>query len=405
MFQQPDAGHPAGYLLPFHLDTRATSAANIPSTSHDWQVQHDAWNGGRMDGWMAAHRGADGVHAPYVMGYYTRADLPVQFALAEAFTVCDALARVGARADVAQPHDVDDRHGRPGGPRRRPLPRQRRAARRASAGPPTPERLTRAGVSWRVYQQDDTFGCNVLEQFAAFRRSRRGSALAVDGLAARSEFAFESDAMTDRLPTVSWVVCTSTTSEHPSHRPSDGADFIASKIDAIAANPDVWAKTAVILTYDENDGLFDHVAPPTPPPGTPGEFVTWTSPGGTPATACRWGRLPGARRRHLAVDGGRLGELRAVRPHVGAAVPGAGHRGGGAEHLGVAAAHVRRSDLGVPVRRRPGARSAHGAARAGGDPAVGQRVGHLAATRLPPPRLPGAEQFPPTQETGTRPRV
>ena len=90
MFQQPDAGHAAGYLLPFHLDTRATSAANIPSTSHAWQVQHDAWNGGRMDGWMAAHRGADGVHAPYVMGYHTRADLPVQFALAEAFTVCDA---------------------------------------------------------------------------------------------------------------------------------------------------------------------------------------------------------------------------------------------------------------------------------------------------------------------------
>ena len=68
VFQQPDAGHAAGYLLPFHLDTRSTSAATIPSTSHAWQVQHDAWNGGRMDGWMAAHRGADGVHAPYVMG-------------------------------------------------------------------------------------------------------------------------------------------------------------------------------------------------------------------------------------------------------------------------------------------------------------------------------------------------
>ena len=64
VFQQPDGGHEAGYLLPFHLDTRATSAATIPSTSHAWQVQHDAWNGGRMDGWMAAHRGAEGAHAP-----------------------------------------------------------------------------------------------------------------------------------------------------------------------------------------------------------------------------------------------------------------------------------------------------------------------------------------------------
>jgi phospholipase C len=55
--------------------------------------------------------------------------------------------------------------------------------------------------------------------------------------------------------------------------PADGAAFVASKIDAIAANPDVWAKTAFILDYDENDGLFDHVAPPVPSAGTPLEFV------------------------------------------------------------------------------------------------------------------------------------
>ena len=42
---------------------------------------------------------------------------------------------------------------------------------------------------------------------------------------------------------------------------------------ALAANPDVWNKTVLILNYDENDGLFDHVAPPTPPPHTHGEFV------------------------------------------------------------------------------------------------------------------------------------
>jgi len=48
---------------------------------------------------------------------------------------------------------------------------------------------------------------------------------------------------------------------------------VASKIDAIAANPNVWAKTVFILNYDENDGLFDHVAPPVPPEGTAKEFV------------------------------------------------------------------------------------------------------------------------------------
>ena len=64
---------------------------------------------------------------------------------------------------------------------------------------------------------------------------------------------------------------TSYQSEHPDFMPAAGADFVASKIDAIAANPDVWAKTVFILNYDENDGLFDHVTPPTPPAGTPDE--------------------------------------------------------------------------------------------------------------------------------------
>src|SRR5215831_4400865 len=43
VFYQSDAENPAGYLLPFHLDTRSTSAQKIPSTSHAWSVQHEAW--------------------------------------------------------------------------------------------------------------------------------------------------------------------------------------------------------------------------------------------------------------------------------------------------------------------------------------------------------------------------
>jgi phospholipase C len=104
VFYQPDSVNPDGYLLPFHLDTRTTSAQAIPSTSHAWAVQHQAWNGGKMDQWLPAHRAADGVNGPYVMGYYTRKDIPFQFALAESFTIC----------------------GRWCGPRRRPRSRWRR---------------------------------------------------------------------------------------------------------------------------------------------------------------------------------------------------------------------------------------------------------------------------------------
>ena len=43
-----------------------------------------------MDQWLPAHRAADGVNGPYTMGYYKREDVPFHYALAEAFTVCDA---------------------------------------------------------------------------------------------------------------------------------------------------------------------------------------------------------------------------------------------------------------------------------------------------------------------------
>ena len=40
-----------------------------------------------------------------------------------------------------------------------------------------------------------------------------------------------------------------------------GAWYLAEVLDILTKNPDVWKKTIFILTYDENDGYFDHVPP------------------------------------------------------------------------------------------------------------------------------------------------
>jgi hypothetical protein len=45
-------------------------------------------------------------------------------------------------------------------------------------------------------------------------------------------------------------------------------------VGALTANEELWKKTALLITWDENGGFFDHVPPPTAPDGTPGEFVT-----------------------------------------------------------------------------------------------------------------------------------
>ena len=279
VFYQPDAVNPSGYLLPFHLDTRKSSAQKIPSTSHAWAVQHEAWNNGRMDQWLPAHRKADGPHGPYCMGYYNREDIPFQFALAEAFTICDTY-----HCSVMGPTwpnrmywmtGTIDPEGLHGGPILKNTAPQAGYTWTTYA-----ERLEQAGISWKVYQQKDNYGCNMLETFKIFREAAKGSPLYTKAMEPGDEGQFEDDAKNDRLPAVSWIIPTSYQSEHPDYMPADGAAFVASKIDAIAANPDVWAKTVFILNYDENDGIFDHVPPPVPPASTAHEFVNGLPIGG-----------------------------------------------------------------------------------------------------------------------------
>ncbi len=102
------------------------------------------------------------------------------------------------------------------------------------------------------------------------------------GLLKQPAGAFEYAPVTTSSPQVSWIVAPTAQTEHRDYFPAAWAEYVAQKLDAIASNPDVWAKTLFILTYDENDGMFDHVPPPTPPAGTTDEFVTLSSPGGTP---------------------------------------------------------------------------------------------------------------------------
>jgi phospholipase C len=129
-------------------------------------------------------------------------------------------------------------------------------------------------VSWKVYQEEDNYGMNVLEYFDQYQNAGPNSALFQNGMRIYQAGQFEFDAMNDQLPTVSWIIPTSFQSEHPAFLPAVGADYIASKVDAIAANQSVWEKTVFVLIYDENDGLFDHVLPPTAPPGTADEWIT-----------------------------------------------------------------------------------------------------------------------------------
>lgn len=75
---------------------------------------------------------------------------------------------------------------------------------------------------------------------------------------------FRQDVKNGELPAVSWIVAPENFSDHPSSA-WYGAWYISEVFDILTQNPEVWKKTIFVLTYDENDGYFDHVPPFTSP--------------------------------------------------------------------------------------------------------------------------------------------
>lgn len=71
---------------------------------------------------------------------------------------------------------------------------------------------------------------------------------------------FRHDVQNGSLPTVSWLIGAANFSAHPG-RPLYGAWYASEVLNILAENPSVWKKTIFILTFDENDGLFDHIPP------------------------------------------------------------------------------------------------------------------------------------------------
>lgn len=165
---------------PFRLDITGTNATWIGGLPHTWPDQVDARNGGRYDKWLIAKPKKD---LPFTLGHYARADVPLYYSLADAFTVCDQAfcsSLTGTTANRlflwtgairAEPTDVA-----------RVMNAETNYDREASWRT-FPERLEDAGVSWRIYQNEisidsglkgeadawlGSFGDNPLEWFSQF---------------------------------------------------------------------------------------------------------------------------------------------------------------------------------------------------------------------------------------------
>ena len=148
---------PSGFLQPFRLvsDPPLRDGQTTNDISHDWPTQHRSWNGGKLDSFITSHLATDGSeNGPVTMGYFTRTELAFYYALADAFTVCDAYF-----SSVIGPTDPNrimavsgtiDPDGKAGGPVVETF--FDRIPHYGTLGWETmPERLQAAGISWRVY--------------------------------------------------------------------------------------------------------------------------------------------------------------------------------------------------------------------------------------------------------------
>ncbi|KLB13765.1 phospholipase C, partial [Xanthomonas hortorum pv. gardneri] len=265
------------WLTPFALDTAAQFGfMRVQGTPHSWVDAQRAWDHGRLGHWAAAKHN-------HALGYYGRADIPFQYALADAFTICDAYhasIQTGTNSNrVFLWSGGNDPQARAGGP----VIGNSHDNFAELGGFAEPyrwttyvEHLEKAGVSWQIYQDmRDNFTDNPLAGFAPFRQAfsaapGHDAQLRARGVSTRGVEQLRADVLGGQLPSVSFIIADAAGSEHPDpSSPAQGAAYTARVLDALTADPQVWSRTALLLMFDENDGFFDHMPPPAPPSPDP----------------------------------------------------------------------------------------------------------------------------------------
>lgn len=212
---------------------------------HGWDASHLQYNLGANDGFVIQHELGEPESYAEVMGYYVRSQLPITYALADEYVLCDSW--YASVMGPTWPNRFFLHAATSGG---------------TTSNVPTPglttlwDRLADAGVSHANYYSDlpwiwgglanplPGFTEPIDEFFAAAQAGTLPSFCIVDpnfGVLPGGEGGND---------------------DHPSHDVSLGQIFLASVYQALAQSPQ-WGRCLLIITYDEHGGFHDHVPPPT----------------------------------------------------------------------------------------------------------------------------------------------
>jgi len=302
--READTRFPAGLPnAPFAIDPHVPADQKTPNPVHRYYQHILQMNGGRMDRFVAwSNVGA------LPMGYYDTASLPL-YPLAREYTLADnyftaafggswlnhvwlicacapffpkaptalraepRLDTAGRIVGLARDGDVtpdgfavnDLQPWAPpfqaGTPDTHRVPPQ--------TAPTIGERLSAAGVSWAWYAggwdnavagRPDPLFVFHHQPFVYFAAYGEGTPARTTHL--RDEKTFVDDVRSGRLPAVSFVKPIGEVDEHPGYSTVVAAERHAlALIEAVRQSP-LWARTAIVVTYDDFGGWFDHVPPP-----------------------------------------------------------------------------------------------------------------------------------------------
>ncbi|HEX3459280.1 MAG TPA: alkaline phosphatase family protein [Acidimicrobiales bacterium] len=249
--------------LAFHMPS---TCQNTGGPGQEWKTSHVSYAGGACNGFVESDSG------PVSMGYWTGADLPFTYALAETFPIgdrwfCSLLGQTDpnrrfliAATAMGMTDDVGTSIGNVIPDVNLALP---------PPGGTIFDILSDYGISWLDYAESYPLGCT-----AALYPVDDVAALAANTPIKQ----FFTNCAAGKLPKFCIVDMNyDTQSQENPQNIVVGETFLASVVKAIGSSPN-WEKTMLIITYDEHGGYFDHVPPPValapdliPPFVQPGE--------------------------------------------------------------------------------------------------------------------------------------
>jgi phospholipase C len=275
-----------GGIQPFLLPSETSSGS---CCDHSWEAAHTDYNNGLMNGFVV------GEHSNQTMGYYNGSDIPYYWDYATNFVLDDNF--FSSLMGPSFPNHLYIASGSSGnGTLANPnnYPWIRSGA--VEDNPPTngpdfgipyyfnatwasmAQELSVHNVSWKWYTGAKNITAptywDVLPLFSYFHQNPQ---LLQDNEVGTQNFV--NSLQNGTLPSVSWIIpggswspptypFTKTphipycgTSEHPPARSDCGMDYVSYLVNAVM-NSQYWQSTAIIITWDDYGGFYDHVVPP-----------------------------------------------------------------------------------------------------------------------------------------------